>query len=625
METTPTTDTNKSQPAPQKAGLTIPERIGDYKIIRELGEGTYARVYLANDHLDRDVALKILKKQYSYNDLFLEQFEKEAQMAAHLNHEHIITIFDRGNLEEGRFFISMEYAPEGTLRKFMQQQEKLTRQDIRNIVSQIAEALDFAHDNNIIHRDIKPSNILLGYNKKIKLADFGIAKAERTAGTTMGVSTTVRGTLAYMAPEQATPGQIIDRRSDVYALAIVVYEMLSDELPFDDGGGDLTTLIQNKRKGKLRQLDGVVPGYVFSVIEKALHPEAKYRTRSAGEFAKQLTQAIQQWERSTIENRDKQDLAGLAHLAMEQRKWREAKTHYENLLKIGPSDITKENLEKAKREIKLEDAWTIVSESFAKAEWDEAVAALNTILTIDSRNDDAPKKLEEARQQIKWQKLYDEGESAFEQEDYAVAVEKFTKIAEENPVYRDVQSRLEEFRRNQTKDELNRLREKTLFALAAGNLKSVNEYSKKILELAPRKELGVDSFLKRIEKLVKKITEDRNNIKTTEAGFKTTIKEKMEQIKIQSEEIASLQKSLSQTHTRVEQLEVETKSKQEKINSLRKELIDRLYEYLDDLQLTIETLNGNPLTKVATKDLRNTLKNRIVEIAARGERLENIE
>lgn len=607
----------------EKEPETAPRYFGAYRLIRQLGEGSYATVYLARDGFDRSVALKILKKQYSFDESFLEQFQREAQTAAKLNHEHIITIFDQGEVE-GQFYIAMEYAPEGTLQELIRQQgdERLSRTTIKNITSQIAEALDFAHANGVIHRDIKPSNILMGYSNKVKLADFGIAKAEGSG--TAGVSTTVKGTFLYMAPEQANPSERESNSVDIYALAVVVYEMLSNYLPFDDRGGDFATLIQNKRNAKIRRMEEV-PGYVAKVIYDALRPDPEERPRTAGDFANRFRNAAQQWERSTAENRDKQDLAGLAFLAMEQEKWVDAKAHWETLTRFGPSKLAQENLQKVEREISLQNAWTNVSESFGKAEWQSAIEALNEILQIDPDNVEAPKKLLEANQQIHWQELYERGESAFNQEDYTIAVEAFSQIFAENPDYRNVNARLEEFRQNQIKDEINRMREMTLFALAEGELDLANQHMSKINELAPNKQFGVESFIDRFNKVMEKINQERKQTKQTKIDLIKSSQEKEQLIANQNQTIEQLNKDLNQNESCISDQKLEIEQAHKQIDNLRKELIQRLYQYLEDLDSTVESLNTNLLTRNAAKDLIAHLRKRIIEIAARGEQLENLE
>lgn len=606
--------------SPKKIDTAL-KQFGNYKLIRSLGEGSYATVYLARDPLDRSVALKILKKQYSFNDTFLEQFKREAQTAARLNHEHIITIFEQGEIE-GQFYIAMEYAPQGTLLDLIQRQEGegITRTDIKNIVTQVADALDFAHSNNVIHRDIKPSNILLSYSNKVKLADFGIARAEES-GTT-GVSTSVKGTFAYMAPEQANPSGKVDGRTDVYALAIVVYELLSGRLPFDDEGGDFASLIQNKRRARFINHLQDVPTYVSKTIFDALRPDRDDRPRTAGEFAKHFLNSVQQWERSTAENRDKQDLAGMAFLAMEQGHWNEAKAHWKTLLRFGKSILAEENLQKVEREISLQNAWTKVSESFGKAEWEAAIAALNEIRRIDPDNAEAPAKLKEARQQIHWQELYERGQNAFAQEDYAVAVETFTKIFEENPEYRDVQARLEEFRQNQIKDELNRMREMTLISLAEGDLETAAQFVAKIKNLVPTMQFGVASFLERYHDLVDKIGRDRQQIEQNIKTLRSELGKHQKQVAQQQEEISKLTQQLEKQSTSLAQQHRQLQQQQTQMESLRQELIQRLYQYLEDLDYAVEALNANLLTRKVARELIAHLRKRILEIAARGEQLE---
>jgi len=202
-----------------------------YGIVRTLGSGGVADVFLAHDGvLDRDVALKMLNRERSRDDEFMERFRREAQSAAALSHPNIVSIYDRGEDESGSCYISMEYLPGGTLKDRISRDGRLSPSIAAEVAIQISGALGAAHERGVIHRDIKPQNVLITRSGDVKVGDFGIARAESESSMTR--TNLVLGTAAYMSPEQATGGRV-EPRSDLYSLGVVMYEMLTGELPFE--------------------------------------------------------------------------------------------------------------------------------------------------------------------------------------------------------------------------------------------------------------------------------------------------------------------------------------------------------------------------------------------------------
>src|ERR671918_2531314 len=204
---------------------------GHYNLREPLGSGGMAEVFLAHDEiLERDVALKILKEQYADNGGFVERFRREARSAASLNHPHIIVVYDWGRSANGTYCMAMEYASGGTLKDRIRKDGPLPPQKAVEVASQIAQALGFAHERGVIHRDVKPHNVLLSEAGKAKVADFGIARA--ATATTTSRSNLILGTAGYMSPEQAKGGRV-GPASDLYSLGVVLYEMLTGELPYE--------------------------------------------------------------------------------------------------------------------------------------------------------------------------------------------------------------------------------------------------------------------------------------------------------------------------------------------------------------------------------------------------------
>jgi serine/threonine-protein kinase len=187
-------------------------------------------VYLARDQiLDRDVALKVLRRQYAGDSEFAERFKREALNAASLSHPNIVQIYDRGETTDGAAYIAMEYVPGGTLMERITRGEPLAPADAASIGAQVAEALGAAHTRGVIHRDIKPQNILLTAKGEAKVGDFGIARA--ASAITLSETGSVMGTANYMSPEQAM-GEPATPSSDLYALGVVLYEAITGGLPY---------------------------------------------------------------------------------------------------------------------------------------------------------------------------------------------------------------------------------------------------------------------------------------------------------------------------------------------------------------------------------------------------------
>ncbi len=261
---------------------------GRYSLRDPLGSGGMAEVFLAYEEvLERDVALKILKEQYADDKGFVERFRREAQSAASLNHPNIVHIYDWGGTENGEAsYIAMEYAPGGTLEDLILEDGALPPYKAIEVASQIAEALGFAHERGVIHRDIKPQNILLSALGDAKVTDFGLARAAYS--TSLSQTSLVLGTASYMSPEQAMGGPA-DPRSDLYSLGVVLYEMLTGELPYE---GDTPVSIAVKHVIEpLRapgEVNSEVPEGISALTQKLLVKDPDDRYRSATQLIEDL-------------------------------------------------------------------------------------------------------------------------------------------------------------------------------------------------------------------------------------------------------------------------------------------------------------------------------------------------
>src|SRR6266699_4504056 len=267
---------------------------GNYQLIRRLGQGSFADVYLAKHiHLDTQAAIKVLKLNLTSDNV--EHFRTEARTIAHLIHPHIVRVLDFGI--EGRTpFLVMDYAPNGTLRKRHPKGTRLPLETVVNYTKQVAEALQYAHEKRLIHRDIKPENMLLGEHYEILLSDFGIATI--TQSTHYQNIQEISGTVAYMAPEQLQGKP--RRASDQYSLGIVVYEWLCGDRPFH---GSFTEIYSQHMFTPPPSLDEKLPELppaIEEVVLIALAKDPKERFATIQAFATALEKACQAAPRRPI-------------------------------------------------------------------------------------------------------------------------------------------------------------------------------------------------------------------------------------------------------------------------------------------------------------------------------------
>src|SRR5712691_9577671 len=201
---------------------------GRYKVVRKLGTGGMANVYLAEDQeLGRRVAIKMLDDRHSQDEQFVERFRREAKNVAGLSHPNIVAIYDRGEAE-GTYYIAMEYLEGRTLKELLVRRGPTPITVAIDYARQIVGAVGFAHAKGIVHRDIKPHNVVVGPDGRLKVTDFGIARSGTSQMTEAG---SIIGTAQYLSPEQAR-GTMVDQRSDLYSVGVVLYEMLTGSVPF---------------------------------------------------------------------------------------------------------------------------------------------------------------------------------------------------------------------------------------------------------------------------------------------------------------------------------------------------------------------------------------------------------
>ncbi len=272
----------------------IGTRMGPYTVTELIGEGGMAIVYKGfQESLHRYVALKVLRDELARDQQFVARFRQEALAAANLDHPNIVHVYDAGS-SNGKYFIAMAYVDGGTLKDLIQQR-RLDPERAVSIAIRLAEALDHAHKQGLIHRDVKPNNVLMTRDGRPLLTDFGIAKALYDAKQLTRTGTSI-GTPEYMAPEQAQ-GRPPDGRTDIYALGIVLYEMLASKVPFCTDTPVATMYMHvHEPPPPLRQAGagtpagGAVPAWLENVVCKALAKDPADRYATAGLFAAALRQ-----------------------------------------------------------------------------------------------------------------------------------------------------------------------------------------------------------------------------------------------------------------------------------------------------------------------------------------------
>lgn len=269
-----------------ESGAMLSDR---YEIKKKIGAGGMANVYMAKDHkLGRFVAIKVLKEEYSSDETFVRKFDIEAQAVAGLIHPNIINVYDVGS--EGKIrYIVMELADGMTLKEYIRGEKKLAAEDAVDISIQIAEAIQCAHDHQIIHRDIKPQNILISSHGAVKVTDFGIAKAVNSNTMT----STAIGSVHYLAPEQARGGYA-DSRGDIYALGITMYEMVTGRVPFDHENGVTIALMHLQNEViPPREMNNEIPQSLDKIILKCLAKKPEERYQTANELIEDLKKVFQ--------------------------------------------------------------------------------------------------------------------------------------------------------------------------------------------------------------------------------------------------------------------------------------------------------------------------------------------
>lgn len=306
---------------------------GRYEIIEQIGGGGMALVYKAKCQLlDRFVAIKVLKDEFVNDEEFVRKFRRESQAAASLSHPNIVNIYDVGVESDGNnqiYYIVMEYIKGKTLKELIKEKGKLSIENALDYSYQIAEALQHAHKNHLVHRDIKPHNIMITDDNRVKVTDFGIARA--ATSSTVTTTSNVLGSVHYFSPEQARGGYT-DEKSDIYSLGIVMYEMVTGKLPYQ-GESPITVALKHVQEDikPPRELNSQIPIGFENIILRCVQKRQADRYSNITELIKDLKKV-----RDNIEDADFEDLNG-----------------YDSHTKIIPIvDVEDDEIVKSKKQVK---------------------------------------------------------------------------------------------------------------------------------------------------------------------------------------------------------------------------------------------------------------------------------
>ncbi|WP_174733883.1 Stk1 family PASTA domain-containing Ser/Thr kinase [Mesobacillus harenae] len=271
--------------------MIIGKRIsGRYKILDMIGGGGMANVYLAHDMiLDRDVAVKMLRLDFANDEEFIKRFDREAQSATSLAHPNIVSIYDVGE-EDDLYYIVMEFVDGQTLKQYIQQKAPIPVQETLDIMKQLTSGISHAHQNHIVHRDIKPQNILIDPQGNVKITDFGIAMA--MSATSITQTNSVLGSVHYLSPEQARGG-MANKKSDVYSLGIVMFELLTGRLPFS-GESAVSIALKHLQSEtpSVKRWNPHIPQSVENIVLKATAKDPFHRYESVYEMEDDLRSAL---------------------------------------------------------------------------------------------------------------------------------------------------------------------------------------------------------------------------------------------------------------------------------------------------------------------------------------------
>lgn len=413
--------------------------LGKYEIVRLLGTGSRATVYLARDMmLDRLLALKHYQLAIAteHEREALISYFRELRILASIRHQNIATIYSLEQAEDD-FYLAMEYAEAGSLRELLAERGPLPVPMALEIATGICQALDIAHSRGVIHRDIKPSNILLFRLEEdtliAKLADFGLALGPALEDRMIGM-------LLYAAPEQIA-GEPVDERTDIYALGVVLYEMLLGHAPFAESTdtAQLIAAIREQTPIRPSQVRQDIPKELDKTLLIALSKSPERRYQRAKDMCDALRSALDAHRRAQLAAEHYE--RGLAQV--QQGQWEEAIANFESVLKLQPgSPGAAERLDQARHSIELARLYEQGLAYFNKRAWKRAVEALEKVLELNATYKDASKRLAEVRRRSSLDVLYQEALDYESSGQWSEARSIYLEILRSTPDYRGVVVRL---------------------------------------------------------------------------------------------------------------------------------------------------------------------------------------
>jgi len=378
----------------------IGEVLGNrYKILREIGTGGMAWVYLAEDLTDKiQVAVKVLYPQYSQDMAYVQRFVREARLASQISNEHIVRILNYGSDRDVHYLV-MEHIQGKDLATILRERGRLSWQQALEIAAQVTLALEAANSQGIVHRDIKPQNIMITPEGRVKVLDFGIARARALPSLTQSGFV---GSPYYISPEQAM-GEAVDIRSDIYSLGVALYEMLCGKLPFDSSSPWSIISQHVASKPPDLSLQNVeVPSFVEGIMRKMLAKDPADRYQTPGE----LLAAIEAALRGRITGQARS-------LAQEPAK-----------------------LDRAHR-VLLNSLYQRAVDAERAQEWPRAVNLFNQIVKVDPNYEDAARRLAHAGLQARLAALYNAARQALQEERWQEAIDELSEIITVEPDYQD--------------------------------------------------------------------------------------------------------------------------------------------------------------------------------------------
>ena len=424
---------------------------GRYMVIEPLGSGSFAEVYQCLDtHLEQQFAVKVMSLPTATDDVL-----REARTAARLQHANIVRVVNIGRLSEtGSWYIVMDYK-EGsqTLESVLDQAENHLRrlalgERTLRIVSEVAQALEYAHSRGIVHQDVKPTNIIIDREGHAYLTDFGLAMTKRPVGTaasmkTLGAQSGMSGTIPYMAPEEFEDeegGRQPNPNADIYSLAVVIYEMLVGQLPYPGKAtGPIIRQIVEGIRTPPRQLNAEIPREVESILLRSLSIDPNERCRTATGLASALGEAAQAYIND-------EELYEEARRLFSNRKWRDALSRFEYLESLAPAyKETRLFMERARKQVQLLDLYDDARGCLDRGDFESCMDKLDVLVRLDPAFEVTSVR-EQARLALV-EKLYRQAQESYQAQEYQKCLRVFEEILARDPGFRDQENTAEQAQR----------------------------------------------------------------------------------------------------------------------------------------------------------------------------------